>query len=71
MSQAFEEKISMSTHNEGTKFGFLIEVVAGSTETAQSETQVFSLGHPENETLEDFDKQMEQISQNSLENWKE
>ncbi len=69
MSQQFEEKISMLTHNEGTKLGFKIEIVVGTTETTQSETQVFSLGHSKNETLENFDKQMEQISQNSLENW--
>lgn len=71
MNQEFEEKISMLTHELGTKFEFKIELVARSTETTQSETQVFSLGHPENETLQDFDKQMEQISENSLENWKE
>lgn len=72
MSQAYEEKISLLTHDTGTELRFKqIEVVTVSTETKQSETQVYSLGHPKNETLKDFDKQMEQISENSLENWEE
>lgn len=71
MSQALEEEIISSNSDAGTKFGFRVEVSIESTETKESETNVFSLGHPKNESLEDFDKEMEQISNNSLENWKD
>lgn len=69
MSQALEKEVSLSTSNEGTKFDFHVEIMTETTETKESETQVFSLGIPKNESLEDFDKDMEQLTQDSIKDW--
>jgi len=68
MSQAFKEK-TLSTNPTEDVFSLQAEVLTGTTETKESETQVFSLEIPENESLEDFDKDMEQLTKDSINDW--
>ena len=70
MSLATEER-TLSTSATENVFSLQIELSTRSTETKESETQVFSLGLPKNESLEDFDKDMEQITKDSINDWED
>lgn len=69
MSQQFQEKSYAATSTDESNFTIEIDVSTLDTATMESQTQVISLGHPEKESLKDFDKDMEVIVQDSLEHW--
>ena len=71
MSQQVQKESIASTDIIESNFSCTIDVTILATDVKKSETQVVSLGHPKNESLEDFDKVIEQISEDSLENWKD
>jgi len=69
MSQLFaEEQMDYSTGNDNIEFSLQIdvEVITQSTEVTSSETQVFSLELPENEPLENAERDMDLLAKNSF-----
>lgn len=71
MSQTFKDEITYSTGNDKIEYILRVEFLTESTKTTESETQVFSLGIPDNESLEDAEKDMEQLTKNSIKDWEE
>jgi len=70
MSQACEEKIhDTSITEEDSSFQF--DVLMKTTETKKGETIVYSLGIPDNEPIEDFEKDMEQLTSDSIKDFEE
>jgi len=78
MNQVFEDDIfltshptePLSTHNEGISFTVEIILTTQTTQiTEQESKQIISLGIPDNESLEDAERDMDQITQNSLKDW--
>jgi len=57
-----------STGNDNIEFSLQIdvEVTTQSTEVTSSETQIFSLGLPENEPLENAERDMDLLAKNSF-----
>jgi len=57
-----------STGNDNIEFSLQIdvEVITQSTEVTSSETQVFSLELPENEPLENAERDMDLLAKNSF-----
>ena len=67
MSETLQERILTSGKTED--FILLGDVSTETTETKETETQVFSLEIPENESLEEFDKDMDQLTKESIKDW--
>lgn len=66
MNQLFEEPMDYSTGSDKIEFNFQVEVTIQSTAVKSSETQVFSLEIPENESLENAEKDMDLLTKNSF-----
>ena len=80
MSQSYENDFfvnsrpdeSISTHNEGTSFTVSVIMSSSTTQSIETEAKkIINLGIPDNESLEDAEKDMEQLTQNSLKDWDE
>ena len=70
MSQACEEKtlVTSMTENDST---FQVDVMFETTEIKKSENIIFSLGIPKNESIEDFENDMEQLTSDSIKDFEE
>jgi len=67
MSETLQKRILTSGKTED--FILSGDVSTETTETKESETQVFSLEIPENESIEEFDKDMDQLTKESIKDW--
>jgi len=66
MSQAFKDEITYSTGNDIIEYILRTEFLTESTETTESETQEIFLVIPENESLEDYNKEMDAVTDSYL-----
>ena len=61
-----QERSLSTSYNDDSSFTLEVNVAIADTAVEESETQIISLGHPQ-ETLEDFDNDLKIIAQDSLE----
>lgn len=66
MSQAFKDEITYSTGNDKIEYILRADFSTESTETTESETQEILLDIPENESLEDYNKEMDAVTDSCL-----
>ena len=66
MSQTFKDKITYSTGDDEIEYNLRTDFMTGSTETTESETQEILLDIPENESLEDYNKEMDAVTDSCL-----
>ena len=66
MSQAFKDEITYSTGNDKIEYILRADFSTESTETTESETQKILLDIPENESLEDYNKEMDAVTDSCL-----
>lgn len=71
MSQVFKDNITYSTNSEDIEISVQVDLLTESTATQESETQIISLGIPDNESLEDAEKDMGLLTKNSIKDWQE
>lgn len=57
------------TSKKGIKFSIDVVLVPQTVESEGSETKTISLGLSENESLADAEKDMEQLTQDSIKDW--
>lgn len=69
MSQALQKQVDSSTSNRGIEFSFVVDVDLESTEITQSEIQEITLDLPENESLDEYKKEMDSITDLCLEEY--
>ena len=66
MSQTFKDEITYSTDNDEIEYSLRANFLTESTETTESETQETVLDIPENESLEDYNKEMDAVTDSCL-----
>jgi len=66
MSQAFKDEITYSTGDDKIEYILRADFLTRSTETTESETQEILLDIPENESLEDYNKEMDAVTDSCL-----
>jgi len=66
MSQTFKDKITYSTGDDKIEYSLQSGFLTESTETTESETQEILLDIPENESLEDYNKEMDAVTDSCL-----
>ena len=66
MSQTFKNKFTYSTGNDKIEYSLRVDYLTGSTETTESETQEILLDIPENESSEDYNKEMDAVTNSCL-----
>lgn len=59
----------ISTHDKGDSSTVEIVCSSHTTESNQEFIQIISLGIPDNETLDEAENDMEQLTQHSLQDW--
>jgi len=71
MSQVLKDEITYSTNSDKIEFSVQFEFSTESTEIEKSESQIFSLGVSDNESLEDAEQDMKNLIKNSIKDWQE
>lgn len=66
MSQEFKDEITYSTGNDKIEYILRTEFLTESTETTESEIQEILLDIPENESSEDYNKEMDAVTNSCL-----
>lgn len=67
VSRQSQEKTLSTSYIDESSFTWEADVAIVDTAVKESQTQIVSLGHPQKETLEDFDNDLKVIAQDSLE----
>ena len=70
MSQKYDEIRDTSITDKDVSFTN-VELIQKTTETKKTETIIYSLGIPKNEPIEDFEKDMEQLTSDSIKDFEE
>jgi len=70
MSQTYDKILDTSITDKDVSFTN-IELLQKTTETKKTETIIYSLGIPKNEPIEDFEKDMEQLTSDSIKDFEE
>lgn len=70
MSQAYSKTQYTGITDDDLSFTN-VELIEKTTETKKTETIIYSLGIPKNEPIEDFEKDMEQLTSDSIKDFEE
>jgi len=71
MSQKLVDEISYNTGNGEIQFSISVELSTRSTHSDGPEIQTASLGIPDNESLKDAEKDMDELARNSISHWED
>ncbi len=71
MNQTLKYKKSFTTDDDQIPFTIRISFSTPSTHILDEKSQIASLGIPDNESLEDAEKDMEQFAKNSTSHWED
>ena len=69
MNKALKDEISHDAGNGSVEFGTGAGPSAPSTDAHDAETPTFSLEIPDNESLEDAERDMDELIRSSFDNW--
>ena len=70
MSQILKDEISYYTGNDKVQFSIRIDLFQHACPPG-AETQTASLGIPDNEPLEDAEKDMDEFTRNNINSWED
>jgi len=70
MSQTYD-KTQYTSMTQEDLISYMVELLEKTTETKKTETRIYSLGIPNNEPIEDFEKDMEQLTSDSIKDFEE
>lgn len=70
MSQTYD-KTRYTSMTQEDLISYMVELLEKTTETKKTETRIYSLGIPNNEPIEDFEKDMEQLTSDSIKDFEE
>jgi len=71
MSQKLIDEISYDTGNGEVQFSIHIDLSLQSTHSHDSEIQTVSLGIPDNESLQNAEKDMDEFARNCINHWED
>ena len=71
MGQVLKDEMSYYTGNDEVQFSVSFDISTNPTYAPDAETQTVSLEIPDNEPLEDAEKDMDEFTRNSINRWED
>ena len=71
MSQVLKDEMSYCTGSDEVQFSISFDLSTNSMHAPDAETQAVSLEIPDNEPLEDAEKDMDEFTRNSINRWED